>query len=206
VPQNAKGDDNRALDRDQHAPASGASMAMALALVALTLACGPKLPPRFVIERDVEPARYRRYQKVLDVEIPVAGNPAVGHTATYAQSGKRLLITPVFVTVYEHAKGLTETVRGRLRAMAGYETLVAELHGENVWTVKGESDDRWIMWVSGPHLVKIGVAEGGKQAPDALVEAYLEVYPSDLDERGHAREEALSAGAALVAGEEEPSP
>ena len=78
----------------------------------LVVACGPKLPPRYVIEKDVGPYRYRRYQQVLDVEVPIAGNPAVGYTATYVRGGATVALVPVFVTSYDHAKGLTETVRG----------------------------------------------------------------------------------------------
>ena len=170
---------------------------LALVLVTLScLACGPKLPPRYVVEQDIGDARYRRYQKVLDIEIPVAGNPAVGHTATYAERGSTLHITPVFVTVYQRAHGLTETVRTRLRAMPGYEVSPREVDGEHVWLVEGESRDRWIVWASSQHLVKLGVPEGAREPNADVLEAYLDLYPSDLDERGRAKPGAASAGAA----------
>ena len=169
----------------------------ALALLALNLAaCGPKLPPRYVIEKDVGPFQYRRYQRVLDIELPISGNPAVGHTATYVRSGSTIALAPAFVTVYSQAKRLTETVRARLRAMTSYSFDVLESSGEHVFRLRGESGDAWLLWVSGRHLVKLGVPEGESTVPEEIVEAYLDLYPSDLDEKGHAKRGAESGGPA----------
>ena len=167
-------------------------------LLTILTACGPKLPPRYVIEKDVGPFQYRRYQRVLDVELPIAGNEAVGHTATYVRSGGTLALAPVFVTVYRHARGLTETVRARLRAMTSYTVDVTETSGEHLFRLRGESGDAWLLWVSGPHVIKLGVPEGETRVPEPLVEAYLDVYPSDLDEKGHAQKGAASAGPAVA--------
>lgn len=175
----------------------------------LALACGPKLPPRYVIEKDVGPYKYRRYQQVLDVELPIAGNPAVGHTATYVRGTadeagspvRRVALVPVFVTSYERARGLTETVRARLRAMSSYTFDVTEVAGQHVFRLRGESGDSWLAWVSGKHLVKLGAPEGESAVPEPVVEAYLDLYPSDLDDKGHADDDAESAGPPVETGE-----
>lgn len=159
---------------------------MAFACVlAMCLGCAPKLPPRYVIESDLAGYHYRRYQQVLDIELPVAGNQAVGHTATYVRPGDKLEIVPVFVTRYERAAGLAESLRQRLRAMESYRLDVTTLSREHVWQLRGEAGDVWLLWVSGQHLIKIGAPEGEPRVPAALTEAYLERYPSDLDRKGH---------------------
>jgi hypothetical protein len=166
-----------------------------LGLCALfVMACGPKLPPRYVVEKDVGPYKFRRYQQVLDVELPVTGNPALGYTATYVRGGATLSLVPVFVTAYDHAKGLTETVRARLRAMSSYTFDVTEVEGEHVFRLRGDSGDQWILWVSGKHLVKVGAPEGETAVPEEVAAAYLDFYPSDLDDKGHADDGADSAG------------
>jgi hypothetical protein len=161
-----------------------------------------------VIETDVAGFHYRRYQKVLDIEVPIPENPAIGHTATYVQSatGKQSSaastdeprVLPVFVTSYEHGKGLAESVRQRLRAMEEYTLDVKKLSHENLWQMRGESGDVWLLWISGKQLVKIGAPEGEPQVPSAVVEAYLELYPSDLDRRGHIKRGAEGAGPAVA--------
>lgn len=87
---------------------------MAIAML-LAVACGGSPPARFVFERDIGDWTYRRYQRVLDVETPIAGNPAVGHTATYIQrpDSRRDAVpfVTVFVTVYDQAPGLAAEVR-----------------------------------------------------------------------------------------------
>ena len=54
-----------------------------LLLACCASACGSALPGRYVIERDLDGFAYRRYQKTLGIEVPIEGNEAVGHTATY---------------------------------------------------------------------------------------------------------------------------
>jgi len=165
------------------------------------LGCATKPPPRYVIESDLGGYHYRRYQKVVDIELPVPENPAVGHTATYVREDDPVQVVPVFVTHYEHAAGLTESVRQRLRALDEYTLDVDKLDRENVWSLRGESGDVWMLWVSGRQLVKIGAPDGAPRVPSSLAEAYLEFYPSDLDRKGRVKRRADSAGpAAVVAG------
>lgn len=166
--------------------------------IALFAACGPKLPPRYVVESDVGEYKFRRYQQVLDVEIAIDGNAAVGHTATYVRGGKTIQVVPVFLTAYERPAGLAETVRQRLRAMSGYTFDITKLEGEHVYRMKGESGDHWVLWVSGPHLLKLGAPEGITDVPSDVLELYLDKYPSDLDDKGKAREGSASAGPAAA--------
>ena len=159
---------------------------LAVALVAVLavgsgFGCGPQRPPRYVIESDLGGYHYRRYQKVLDIELPLPENPAVGHTATYVRDGDPVEVVPVFITSYQHAAGLTESVRQRLRQLSEYALDVDKLDRENVWRLRGESGDVWLLWVSGRQLVKIGAPDGSPRVPISLAEAYLEFYPSDLD-------------------------
>ena len=184
------------------------SLAVAVVL-AMGLGCGPKRPPRYVIESDVAGYHYRRYQKVLDIELPIPENPAIGHTATYVRSraepsastvraGEPIQELPVFITAYQRPQGLTESVRQRLREMEQYTLEVRKLAREHVWQMRGESGDVWLLWVSGRQLVKIGAPDGEPQVPPAVVEAYLALYPSDLNRRGHVKRGADSAGPAIA--------
>lgn len=160
--------------------------------------CAAQRPPRYVIESDVAGYHYRRYQKVADIEVPVPENPAVGHTATYVRAGEPVQVLPVFVTSYEHGTGLAESVRQRLRAMEEYELGVKKLGRENVWQMRGESGDVWLLWISGKELVKIGAPSGEPQVPKDVAQAYLAVYPSDLNRRGRVKRGADSAGPAIA--------
>jgi hypothetical protein len=165
-----------------------------VAAALLLSACGASLPARYVVEQDVGDFRYRRYQKVLDVEFPVEGNAAVGHTASYVRRdhGDEVVFATAFVTVYERPRALVAEVRDRLESLGTYEIRVRELAGEHVWWLDGGSDS-WALWVSGRHLVKLG-APRGEEIPEDLADAYTGLYPSDLDERGRAEEGAESAG------------
>lgn len=167
----------------------------------LLVACGPSLPPRFVLERDVDDLSYRRYQHVLDVELPVAGNPAEGHTATYLRRGDEIGIATAFVTVYERAASLTAELRERLDELASYELETVKLEGKWVWRLAGD-EATWVLWVSGRHVVKLGVPSGHELSP-ALVRAYLRLYPSDLGADGRARPGTESAGMSSAREEEE---
>jgi hypothetical protein len=161
----------------------------AILLVMLASGCAAQRPPRYVIENDVAGYHYRRYQKVADIEVPIPENPAVGHTATYVRAGEPVQVLPVFVTSYERGPGLAESVRQRLRAMDEY-----------VWQMRGESGDVWLLWISGKELVKIGAPSGEPQVPADVANAYLAVYPSDLNRRGRVKSGADSAGPAMALG------
>jgi hypothetical protein len=169
-----------------------------IAVVALAWGCGSQRPPRYVIEQDVAGYHYRRYQQVADVELPIPENPAVGHTATYVRGGEPIQVLPVFVTSYERAPGLAESVRQQLRAMEEYQLEVKKLGRENVWQLRGESGDVWLLWISGKELVKIGAPSGEPRVPAEVASAYLSVYPSDLARNGRVKSGASSAGPALA--------
>jgi len=110
----------------------------------------------------------------------------------------QLHVLPVFVTAYEHGPGLGESVRQRLRTMEEYKLDVKKLARANVWQMRGESGDVWLLWISGKDLVKIGAPEGEVQVPQEIVKAYLELYPSDLNRLGKVKNGAVSAGPAVA--------
>lgn len=175
-----------------------------LSLVCLSAACGSSLPPRYVIEHDLGPFAYRRYQKSLEIEVPISGNPATGHTASYLRRGASdsVAVVTAFVTVYTQAKSLTAEAKSALENLAGYTLKPSELAGENVWLLEGPGRERWCVWVSSARVVKIGV-QPGQDFPEPVLAAYLDLYPTDLDEHGLAKAEAASAGKAKKQAEEE---
>jgi len=168
----------------------------ALLLLCALPGCGPSIPTRFVLERDIEGWSYRRYQRVLDVEVAVEGNPAVGHTATYvrraARTSRTIPYTNVFVSVYENPAGLALELRRQVRALASYESEIRSFGGGRVWNLDAGPGDRWLIWVSGPHIVKVGASDG--EVPEEVVSTYMGIYPSDLDEQGRAQSGRASAG------------
>lgn len=161
----------------------------------LLLACSSQLPPRYVLERDLDGFIYRRYQKTLDVEVAIDRNPATGHTASYLRRGhgKKVFVATAFVTVYAHAASLSAEVHDRLSELQRYRLGVEKLGGGYVLTLDGGPSERWALWVSGRYLVKLG-APAGESVPEALADAYMDLYPSDFDEHGRAREDAESRG------------
>lgn len=169
---------------------------LGLFLLTAVVGCGPGIPQRFVVERDVEGWSYRRYQRVLDVEVAVEGNPAVGHTATYVRRAERTSRTipyaNVFVSVYENPTGLALELRRQVRALASYETEIRNFGGGRVWHLDAGPGDRWVIWVSGQHIVKVGASDG--EVPEEVVSAYMGIYSSDLDEQGRAQAGRASAG------------
>jgi hypothetical protein len=172
----------------------------ALLLVLVAAGCGPGVPDRFVLERDFDGLRFRRYQHVLDVELVIESNTAEGHIASYVVTGGETpRIVTAFVTVYDHAPSLAAEVRARLATIGSYEQSVEEREGDYMHVLRS-GDEEWVLWVSGQYVVKLGAAEGG--VPEDLIEAYLDPYPSDLDERGRARRRADSAGEAAGVGED----
>jgi len=150
--------------------------------------CGGTLPPpkRRVIERDVGAWHFRRYQRTVDVEVYVKGNPAVAHTASYADVGAEKTgrldegdIASVFVTEYGSDKGVgraLERFARRLAQEAGYVVEETELGGQRVFRVVGHGE-AWAFWSSGKYVVKVGGRGLGK-VPGKLVGAYGRHYPS----------------------------
>lgn len=163
--------------------------------VLLFVGCGASIPPREVLERDVGDFRYRRYQHVLDVEFPVEGNAAEGHTATYVRRGSRdeTAVATAFVTHYAHAASLTADIGDVVRTLSTYTTSVADVGPGYAWRLDGPAGDKWILWVSGHRVVKLG-APPGEDIPEDLLDVYMDIFPSDLDEHGRARDGADSAG------------
>lgn len=171
-----------------------------LAYVALGAGCGGALPKRYVVEHDLGAHAFRRYQHVLDVEFPVEGNPAEGHTATYVHrteadppANGEVPFTTAFITVYTRSKGLAAELKARMESLGTYEVKVRELAGAYVWWLDG-GEDRWAVWVSGKHIVKLGAPPGAKRIPEDVLEAYLSLYPSELNRWGRAEAGAPSAG------------
>lgn len=158
--------------------------------VAAALACGGRLaiPERRVIEGDIDGWRYRRYQKVVDVEVEVAGNSGRGHIASYARehalAAGRLAegdVVSAFVTEYQKRDGVRPALVGFARRLAqdsGYRVEERHVGGQRVIEVSrpGES---WAFWTSGAYLIKVG-GPGVAAAPPAVVEAYGRHYPSEL--------------------------
>jgi hypothetical protein len=159
--------------------------------------CAASLPPRYVIEHDLGAFAYRRYQQSLGIEVPIAGNPATGHTASYLRRGASddVAVVTAFVTVYARARAVAAEARAALENLGGYTLAPAELAGQSVWLLDAAGRERWCVWVAGRRLVKIGV-QAGQAFPEPVLDAYLALYPSDLSERGVARTDAASAGEA----------
>ena len=167
-----------------------ASLRLACACAVILAACGgsPRPPARGVLESNVTSWRFRRYQKLLDVEIWVPGNPAVGYTATYVRKDaeragriRQETIASAFVTRYEQDRGvlraMLELVQ-RLKGDAGYEVEVQSPGGVLVISITGQGES-WALWYSRGHVIKVG-GRGLESVPEDLVEAYGERYPSRL--------------------------
>jgi hypothetical protein len=175
-------------------------------LALFTGACASSLPPRYVIEHDLDGYAYRRYQKSFDIEIPVADNAATGHTAAYLRrDADDVAVYTAFVTVYAHAASLAAEARDALARMPGYTLTPGELAGQSVWMLASNDPERFCVWPSGRYLVKLGAPKSAP-FPDAIANAYASLYPSDLDEHGNARKGSASYGAAKSAQTEETEP
>jgi hypothetical protein len=181
-------------------------MAAGLALATALLGCGGSRPHRYVIEEDLGAFAYRRYQKTLGVEITIPENRAVGHTATYLRrsGSERVAVATAFVTVYEHARSLSAEVAERVQPLARYRVSVAERSGGHAFLLDAGPSERWLVWVSGRHVVKLG-APAGEDFPEAVVDAYMSEYPSDLDEHGRALPDTQSRGPSRKQKEEQAS-
>ena len=156
----------------------------------LVAGCGPSYPTRYVLERDIGPLAYRRYQRVLDVEFPIQGNEAVGNTATYVRRtdhGEPPYVN-VFVTVYDHPASLTAELRHQVQSLESYDVAVADVgRRSRAWQLDGGTDDRWTIWVSSRFVVKIGGNASAELMRD-VISTYMGMYPSDLDDHGRARD------------------
>ena len=177
-----------------HPPKLRALAALLCSLAAV--GCGTSLPARYVIEQDLQGYAFRRYQSSLDIDVPVEANSAQGHSAAYLhRAGKRVDIVTAFVTVYERPGSLTAEVRQSLNVLPGYKLQTEEHFGQYVWVLRAGSEPQYVVWPCGRFLVKLG-AKTLPELPEELAEAYAALYPSDLDEHGHARKDAASSGSA----------
>lgn len=175
-----------------------ALVAVLLVSLALVAGCGPSIPARYVIERDIGHFAYRRYQRVLDVELAIEGNSAEGHTATYVRrTGTDVEYVNAFVTVYANPAGLAAEVRRLVRSLASYDVSVVDMGGR-VFRLDAGEGDRWVLWVSGGRVVKVG-GTASEDLTREVVSEYIGTYPSDLDENGRARPGTLSFGDASAA-------
>lgn len=165
--------------------------AVVVAVVALVAAAcgGPGGPPtRGVLEHDLDGWRFRRYQRLLDVEVWVPDNPAVSHTASYARAAAEKRgavaaadVVSAVVTRYQGDAGidraLVRFVR-RLARDASYRVEEAVVEDVRLFRVAG-GGEAWVMWASPRHVVKLG-GRGLASVPDDVVEIYGERYPSRL--------------------------
>jgi hypothetical protein len=174
-------------------------VAIALPWLALAaIGCAATVPRRYVVEQDLDDTyRYRRYQKVLDVEVPVTGNAAEGHTAVYerAHDAEGPALAVAFVARYAKARGLAMELCRAVGRLEGYDARMREVGGGNAWVLAGEEGDRWAIWASTRYIVKVGTPDG-RALPEDLVERYMDVYPSELGDDGRPEPGAASAGVA----------
>ncbi|MCP4447190.1 MAG: hypothetical protein GY811_17850 [Myxococcales bacterium] len=161
-----------------------------LVMMQFSGACGgPSKPPkRGVIETDVENWGFRRYQSVLDVEVWVAKNRAVAHTASYARKTSEKKgrtndedVINVFVTRYKKKQGVRRAlvvfVR-RLAQQSGYKVSEKKISGVRLFDIRGPNE-HWVFWSAKRHVVKLG-GRGIESIPEDLIDAYAERYPSKL--------------------------
>lgn len=187
-------------------PRTRALVSVSLACALAAVGCSSSLPRRYVIERDMQGYAFRRYQNSLDVDVPVEANTAEGHSAAYLhRAGKRVDIVTAFVTVYARPQSLTAEVRQSLLSLPGYKLQTEAHFGQHVWVLRAGSEPQYVVWPSGRFLIKLG-AKSLPELPADLAEAYAALYPSDLDEHGHARKDAASSGSAKQEQREESEP
>jgi hypothetical protein len=165
--------------------------ALLVAWVLAVVACGghPPTPRRGVVESDLGSWKFRRFQGPLfDVEVWVEGNKAEAYSASYitADAEKRGRIEDkdlvnVFVTRYESPEGVvraTVKLARRLAADSGYQVEEDKIGGARTLTITGRGET-WVMWPSNQHVVKVG-GRGRSDVPRAMVEPYVDRYPSQL--------------------------
>ena len=173
------------------------------AVVVLASACGghPPIPTRGVIEGDLGSWKFRRFQgPLLDVEVWVEGNTAEAYSASYitaaAEQRGRIEdsdLVNVFVTRFEKPDGViraTVKLARRLAQDGGYQVEEDKIAGARTLMITGRGE-AWVMWPSSQYVVKLG-GRGRTGVPSAMVESYVDRYPSQLP--GGALEGALPPG------------
>lgn len=159
-------------------------------ILVLQLNCGGRPPPpkRGVLEHHVGDWLFRRYQQVLDVEVYISKNPAVGHTASYVRKAAEKRghldekdVVNAVVMRYERDDGVLREVivfARRLAQESGYTVDETSIAGARVILVKGHGE-LWALWPAMRHVVKVG-GRAVTSIPKKLVEVYAERYPSRL--------------------------
>lgn len=154
------------------------------------ISCGGRPPPpkRGVVEKDLGSWLFRRYQKVLDIEVYVAKNPGVGYTASYVRKAAEKSghleehdIVNAVVVRYRSNVGILRSLivfARRLAQESGYTVEERRLGGVRVIQVKGHGES-WALWPAPRHVVKVG-GRAVTSIPSSLVEQYAERYPSKL--------------------------
>ncbi|MEM9491617.1 MAG: hypothetical protein AAGC55_20900, partial [Myxococcota bacterium] len=162
-----------------------------IAIFALIPACAGAPPPqRGVLEENIEDWNYRRYQKVLDVEVWVAKNEAVAHTASYVRNQAEKVgqlgdgdVVSAFVTRYKRDRGVLRALvkfTRRLAQDSGYLVEERSRGGVRFISVTG-NNEAWAMWASPNHIIKVG-GRGRDGVPRDVVKAYGKRYPSVIEE------------------------
>ena len=158
--------------------------------IALAIGCGGHKPPppRGVVEADLGPWKFRRFQPVLDVEVWVDNNKAEAFTASYVSDDAERAghiadkdVVNVFVTRYTTDTGVlreTVTFARRLAAEQGYQVDENKVGGARALTINGHGES-WVMWPAKGYVVKVG-GRGRENVPSGLVASYADRYPSDL--------------------------
>lgn len=162
-----------------------------VAALALALGCGGsvKPPDRAVLETTLADRwMYRRYQKLHDIEVWVAGNPGVAHAASYAHADAEKRgrvgepdVINVMVTRYRQDRGIAAALvrfARRLASESGYVVEEDEIGGALVVRITGHGE-AWVLWPAAGHVVKVG-GRGRQSVPADVVEAYARPYPSRL--------------------------
>jgi hypothetical protein len=164
---------------------------VSLLVVATLVGCGGASgpPARGVLESNVEGWRFRRYQRLLDVEIWVADNPGVAHTASYARGAAekrgRLAagdVVSAVVTRYQRGLGVDRALIEFARKLARDATYRVEerVVGEVRLLLVSGGGEAWALWPAARHVVKLG-GPGVVDVPEDLIAAYGERYPSRLE-------------------------
>jgi hypothetical protein len=164
-------------------------LAVFLGLALISSCGGPDKPPkRGVLEQDLEKFAFRRYQKVLDIEVWVPKNQGKAYTASYVRKNAEKVgrleetdIVNAFVTRYKQDVGIERALvkfARRLAQESGYTVEETKLGGARVIRVSG-AGEAWAIWSSKRHVVKVG-GRGLEKIPESVVEAYAERYPSRL--------------------------
>jgi len=146
------------------------------------LSCGTTLPRRYVVEENLGEFSYRRFQRMAQAELPLPDDPGQGYTAAYIRHRDTgpVTLSTAFVSVYRKEEGLEAKIRKQLDNLEGYSHRDIELEGEHVIEVHGAPEESWILWISGRHVIKLS-APSQASIPEAMLERYFELYPSDVE-------------------------